>query len=97
MNKDSLKRLIDVANGNKKADLVLKNGSIVDVCSGKIFKADLAIAEGYIAGFGEYDGETEVDIEGKYIAPGLMDAHIHHTVLLKNSAEWWYLTVLPLS
>ena len=77
MNKDNLKRLIDVANGNKKADLVLKNGSIVDVCSGKIFKADLAIAEGYIAGFGEYDGETEVDIEGKYIAPGLMDAHIH--------------------
>ena len=77
MNKDSLKRLIDVANGNKKADLVLKNGSIVDVCSGKIFKADLAIAEGYIAGFGEYDGEIEVDIEGKYISPGLMDAHIH--------------------
>ena len=77
MNKDSLKRLIDVANGNKKADLVLKNGSIVDVCSGKIFKADLAIAEGYIAGFGEYDGEIEVDIEGKYIAPGIMDAHIH--------------------
>ena len=77
MNKDSLKRLIDVANGNKKADLILKNGSIVDVCSGKIFKADLAIAEGYIAGFGEYDGEIEVDIEGKYIAPGLMDAHIH--------------------
>ena len=77
MNKDSLKRLIDVANGKKKADLVLKNGSIVDVCSGKIFKADLAVAEGYIAGFGEYDGEVEVDIEGKYIAPGLMDAHIH--------------------
>ena len=77
MNKDSLKRLIDVANGKKKADLVLKNGSIVDVCNGKIFKADLAIAEGYIAGFGEYDGKVEVDIEGKYISPGLMDAHIH--------------------
>ncbi len=77
MNKDSLKRLIDVANGKKKADLVLKNGSIVDVCSGKIFKADLAVAEGYIAGFGEYDGEVEVDIVGKYISPGLMDAHIH--------------------
>lgn len=77
MNKDSLKRLIDVANGKKKADLVLKNGSIVDVCSGKIFKADLAVAEGYIAGFGEYDGEVEVDIEGKYVSPGLMDAHIH--------------------
>ena len=52
MDKDSLKRLIDVANGKKKAELVIKNGSIVDVCSGKVFKADLAIAEGYIAGFG---------------------------------------------
>ena len=77
MDKDSLKRLIDVANGKKKAKLVIKNGSIVDVCSGKVFKADLAIAEGYIAGFGEYEGEKEIDIEGKYISPGLMDAHIH--------------------
>ena len=77
MDKDSLKRLIDVANGKKKAKLVIKNGSIVDVCSGKVFKADLAIAEGYIAGFGEYEGEKEIDIKGKYISPGLMDAHIH--------------------
>jgi len=60
MDKDSLKRLIDVANGKKKAELVIKNGSIVDVCSGKVFKADLAIAEGYIAGFGEYEGEKEI-------------------------------------
>ena len=77
MNKDSLKRLIDVANGNVKADLVIKNGFIVDVCSGKAFKADLAIAGGYIAGFGEYEGEREIDAKGKYISPGLMDAHIH--------------------
>jgi len=77
MDKDSLKRLIDVANGNVKADLVIKNGFIVDVCSGKVFKADLAIAGGYIAGFGEYEGGREIDVKGKYISPGLMDAHIH--------------------
>lgn len=77
MNKGSLKRLIDVANGNVKADLVIKNGFIIDVCSGKAFKADLAIAGGYIAGFGEYEGEREIDAKGKYISPGLMDAHIH--------------------
>ena len=77
MDKDSLKRLIDVANGNVKADLVIKNGFIVDVCSGKVFKADLAIVDGYIAGFGEYEGKREIDFEGKYISPGLMDAHIH--------------------
>ena len=77
MDKDSLKLLIDVANGNVKADLVIKNGFIVDVCSGKVFKADLAIVDGYIAGFGEYEGKREIDFEGKYISPGLMDAHIH--------------------
>lgn len=77
MDKDSLKLLIDVANGNVKADLVIKNGFIVDVCSGKVFKADLAIAGGYIAGFGEYEGGREIDVKGKYISPGLMDAHIH--------------------
>lgn len=77
MDKDSLKLLIDVANGNVKADLVIKNGFIVDVCSGKVFKADLAIVGGYIAGFGEYEGGREIDVKGKYISPGLMDAHIH--------------------
>ena len=75
--KDDLKKLIDVAAGRKKADLVLKNGNIVDLCGGKILKADLAIANGLIAGFGEYEGEREIDVTGKYISPGLMDAHIH--------------------
>lgn len=75
--KDSLKKLIDVASGKKKADLVIKNGNIIDVCSGNIFKADLAVCEGYIAGFGEYEGKKEIDIKGKYISPGLIDAHIH--------------------
>ena len=55
--KDNLKKLIDVASGRKKADLVLKNGNIVDLCGGKILKVDLAIANGLIAGFGEYEGE----------------------------------------
>ena len=75
--KDNLKKLIDVAAGRKKADMVLKNGNIVDLCGGKILKADLAIADGLIAGFGEYEGEREIDVTGKYISPGLMDAHIH--------------------
>ncbi len=75
--KDDLKELIDVAAKRKKADLVLKNGNIIDVCGGKIFKADLAIVNGLIAGFGEYSGKKEMDVGGKYISPGLMDSHIH--------------------
>ena len=75
--RESLEKLIDVASGKKKADLVLKNANIVDVCMGRVFKGNLAISQGYIAGFGDYEGEEEIDIEGKYLSPGLMDAHIH--------------------
>ena len=94
--KDDLKELIDVAAKRKKADLVLKNGNIIDVCGGKIFKADLAIVNGLIAGFGEYSGKKEIDVGGKYISPGLMDSHIHIESSYTTPEEfgkWWCLMV----
>lgn len=77
MTKQELKRMIDVASGRVKADLVLKNGKVVDVCNGAVLETDIAIAAGYIVGFGNYEGETEYDAKGAYISPGLIDAHIH--------------------
>lgn len=78
MEKSELRKLIDVAAGRKPADLVLKNGKIVDVYQGSIITGDVAIVDGKIAGIGEtYDGEEIVDLEGKYIAPGFIDPHIH--------------------
>lgn len=90
----SLEKLIDVARGKEKADLVFKNGNIVDVCSGKIIKGDLAISQGHIAGFGNYDGEKEIDVSGKYISPGLMDAHIHIESSYTTPEEFGSMVVL---
>ena len=78
MEKQKLIKLIDVAAGRKKADLVLKNAKIVDVFQAKILTGDIAISDGYIAGIGEsYQGVEERNYTGKYVAPGFIEAHIH--------------------
>lgn len=66
-----------VAMGGKKADLVLKNCSIVNVFNGKIEKGDIAIYKSFIAGMGEYEGVSEIDLEGRYVCPGFIDGHVH--------------------
>ncbi|MEM2925706.1 MAG: adenine deaminase [Methanocellales archaeon] len=74
--------LIDCAAGRLNADLAILGGSIIDVWSGEIRKADVAIKQSWIARVGDVSdiigGETTViEADGKYIAPGLIDAHIH--------------------
>lgn len=69
--------LIAVAAGRKKADLVLKNPWIINVFTGEIYQADVALQDGYIAGLGCYAGEQELDLKGKYLCPGFLDAHMH--------------------
>ncbi len=71
------KHLSDIARGIKKADLVLKNCSIINVFSHEIEHSDIAIQNGLIVGIGSYQGETEIDVNGKYVAPGLIDGHVH--------------------
>lgn len=72
-----MERVIRVAGGLEKADLVLKNGEIINVFTMKLEKADVAVCEGKICGIGTYEGLEEVDISGKIVAPGFMDGHIH--------------------
>ena len=72
-----LKKMMDVASGRRKASLVLKGGTIVNVFTEKTEVADIAIEDGYIAGIGEYDGICNVDLTGRYICPGFIDGHIH--------------------
>lgn len=74
---DLLKNKIDIAAGRRKAELVLKNCKIINVFSHEIMEGDLAIDSGKIIGIGKYEGETELDLQGKYVAPGLIDAHMH--------------------
>lgn len=71
------RRVVAVAKGWRRADLVLKNASYVNVFSGEICHGDIAVAEGVIAGIGRYEGEIELDLTGKTVIPGLIDSHIH--------------------
>ena len=70
-------RVIAVAAGREPADLVLKNATYVNVFSNELCKGDIAVAEGLIVGMGEYNGCMEVDMGGKIVLPGFVDAHIH--------------------
>ena len=58
-------------------ELVLKNAKIVNVFTGEILSGDVAITDGYIVGVGRYRGQTERDVDGRYIVPGFVDAHLH--------------------
>lgn len=75
--KENLNINIAVSNGFEKADLVFKNAKILNVFSEEIMVGDLAISNGTIVGIGSYEGVEEVDLTGKYIAPGFIDAHLH--------------------
>lgn len=75
--KEIIMSMIDVAMGRVKAQLVFKNINVINVFTEEIYKADVAIHDGYIAGIGEYSGAVELDMEGKYICPGFIDGHVH--------------------
>ena len=80
--------IIDAAAGRKKADLVLKNATYVNVFSGELETKDIAVAEGLIVGLGEYEGIEEVDMSGKIVCPGFIDAHIHLESSLVSPSEF---------
>ena len=77
MDKAGLKKLIDVAAGRVKADTVIKNAKIVNVFSGQIVEGSIAMVGEEFAGIGDYEGEVEIDANGQYAIPGLIDSHIH--------------------
>ncbi|MCK8060937.1 adenine deaminase [Fusibacter sp. A1] len=72
-----MKRRALLARGDDKVEMVLKNCKVINVFNGRIINANIAIDQGKIIGIGDYEGETCVDLGGKYVAPGLIDAHMH--------------------
>ena len=73
-----MENIINVARGLEKADLVIKNANIVNVLSEEIYKGDIAIVDGIIAGIGEnYSGKKEIDVNGAYVSPSFIDGHVH--------------------
>ncbi len=73
-----LDRFLRVARGDEAADLMLRNGFVVNVFTGEILEADVAVADDTVVGVGlPYDAEDELDVRGQYVCPGLIDAHVH--------------------
>ena len=90
INRKLLKKqhIIEVAAGRRKADLVLKNATYVNVFSGELDTEDIAVTHGLVVGLGQYEGITEVDMTGKIVLPGFIDAHIHLESSLVTPTEF---------
>ncbi|MEA2576367.1 MAG: adenine deaminase [Chloroflexia bacterium] len=89
---ESLKTLLSVARGDAPADLVLTGGQLVNVFTGEIYPAEVAIVGERFAGVsttpGTYRGKQTIDLAGEYIAPGFMDAHVHIESSMLLPAEY---------
>ena len=73
-----LTRFLAVARGDEPADVVLRNGRVVNVFTGEILDADIAIAGDTITGVApDYEARQEIDLQGRYVCPGLIDSHVH--------------------
>jgi adenine deaminase len=82
-------RWLAVARGDEPADLSLRNGRVVNTATGEVTDADLAFAEGFVAGVGTGLAAREtLDVAGRYIAPGLIDAHVHIESSLSTPAAF---------
>ncbi|MGN1014364.1 MAG: adenine deaminase [Butyricicoccus sp.] len=72
------KKRMEAARGLRPAELLFRGGQIVNVYSGEIYPADVAVTDGVIVGVGSgYTAETVMDVSGKTLIPGLIDAHLH--------------------
>lgn len=79
------RRQLAVARGDEPADLLLRNARVVNVASGEVEAASVAIVHGRIAGVGDYtEGREELDLAGAYLAPSFIDGHVH----IESSLLW---------
>jgi len=83
-----LKSLIQFARGEAPAELLLRNARVVNVLSGEIEATDVALVRSRIVGLGTYEAEETLDLEGAYLAPGFIDAHVHVESSLLPPAEF---------
>ena len=92
---ENLAEIIRVAKGEVPADVAIRGGSIVNVLSGEVYEADIAIHGERIVGVGSYTGKEEHDATGMYVTPGLIDGHMHVESSMVTVSEFAR-TVVPL-
>lgn len=69
--------LIRYSRGDLPAELLLKNANVINVFSGEIIPTNVAVVHSRIVGLGDYEAEETIDLEGAYLSPGFIDAHVH--------------------
>ncbi|MBI4520489.1 MAG: adenine deaminase [Gemmatimonadetes bacterium] len=70
--------MVEVARGDRPADVVITNGRVINVFTGEVEETDVALAGPWIAGVGaSYKGLRTLDVGGRYVCPGFIDAHVH--------------------
>ena len=89
-----LEEVIQVARGEVEVDLLLKDARVVNVFSGDIHHTSVAISRTRVVGLGEYRAKRVLDLEGRYVAPGLIDSHVHIESSMVSVAEYAR-TVVP--
>ena len=72
-----LAQIIKIARGDEPAELLLKNAKVINVFTGEIIETNIAIVHSRIVGLGDYEAHQTVDLQGRYVAPGLIDSHVH--------------------
>ena len=72
-----LARRLAVARGDEPADVVVRGGRVLSVFTREWLDVDVAIADGWIAGLGEYEARETIDATGRWVVPGFVDAHVH--------------------
>src|SRR5438309_9403817 len=66
-----------VARGEKPAQKLFQNAQVVNVLSGEIHAANVAVDDGRVIGLGDYEANETVDLAGAYLAPSLIEGHFH--------------------
>jgi adenine deaminase len=88
MAQTTIQRMIRAARGQEPVDLLIRNGRLVNVFIGEVTDTDIAIADGYVVGFGAYTARREIDVKGRFVAPGFIDAHVHVESAMVSPAEF---------
>ncbi|WP_419882535.1 adenine deaminase [Peribacillus sp. B-H-3] len=86
--KTTLKKQISAAGKQAPADIVIKNGRIIDVFNLEIIEADLAISEGMFVGIGDFEGKQIIDAKNRYVCPAFIDGHVHIESSMVSPAEF---------
>ena len=84
----SMKRMIQAAHGDIPADVIFRNAKLLNVLSAEILPGSVAVFNGKVIGFGEYEAVHEIDLGGRYLLPGFIDGHVHLESSMLSPAEF---------